>query len=168
VAAFARTGQDPLALAARARDAALTQRLRLRAQAAHSVEHRYADPVRESEHAQSPFRSSQPWKKALLASAGADPVDAVRLGATLSEALPSLGRPGLGSLAAAFDQGDAQDRAARVLHADAARPAGVSRFDPNSLHGQGNNARTPVGSDGKVLDYPRVNPLVPGMSLNAR
>jgi hypothetical protein len=70
VSEFARTGVDPLAIASSERDPALTASLRLNHGAVRVAGHLYADPVRDIEFQQSPFRDGKAWEKRMAQYAG--------------------------------------------------------------------------------------------------
>jgi len=174
LASFAMSGRDPLALAARARDARLKQRLELSAGALQNSEHFYADPVRETEFEHTPFRDGAGWQRALLQSAGRDHR---ALGRTLAAAGgPGLGgssvlgsagmRLPLGSLGGALAGMESGAALAETMHAARAPSAGVAgvglgegvaaaAFSQHPLHGMGWRTASEVAG-------------VPGMSLNAR
>ena len=173
LAAFAESGRDPLALAARARDARLKQSLQLSAGALQSSEHHYADPVRETEFEHTPFRDSAAWRRALLQSAGRDH-------RAMGRALASAGGPGpngasvlgssglrlpLGSLGGALATMEVDAALAEAMHAARAPAQGAAvglgegvaavAFSQHPLHGKGWNAAHDVAG-------------VRGMGLNAR
>jgi hypothetical protein len=173
VAAFAESGRDPLALAARARDARLKQSLRLSAGALQSSEHHYADPVRETEFEHTPFRDGSAWQRALLQSAGRDHR---AMGRTLASAggpgpngASVLGSSGLrlpiGSLGGALAAMEVDAALAETMHAARASAPGASvglgegvaatAFSQHPLHGMGWRAAHEVAG-------------LPGMGLNAR
>ncbi len=173
LASFARSGRDPLALAARSRDAQLKQRLELSAGALQSSEHYYADPVRETEFEHTPFRNGASWQRALLQSAGRDH-------RALGRTLASAGGPGLGgssvlgsagmrlpigSLGGALAGMEMGAALAETMHAARvpARGAGIglgegvaaAAFSQHPLHGMGWRSASEVAG-------------LPGMSLNAK